>query len=141
MRKISNLQFPVTWLLAIVLIFTTWHILAFALRISEWNYLLSLQLTLSPIVMILISFIWALLGSVIALGIVYKKSWAIKLIWSGLILLGFAQVLTAIFFTDAGGIASLSILIIGIWLSVIGLFIWALSQERMKAHFGVHNER
>ena len=102
---------------------------------------MSLQLTLSPMIMILISFFWAMFGLAIAWGIVNKKNRTIKLIWSWVILFSFAQLINDIFFTSDGGITSISTIKIGIFFSGIGLLAWTLSQESTKAHFGVHNEQ
>ena len=141
MRKTSTWQFPVTWLLAIVLIFTTWHFFAFYQRLTEWSFLNSIPLALSPIVLILSSFIWTSLGVAITWGIVYKKSWTIAIIWTWVILIGLAMLINDISIIDETGTSSLNILKIGLYLSGIALIAWTLSQDVTQAHFGVHNEQ
>lgn len=140
MSNKSTWQFPVTRLLAIVLIFTAWHALALILRIVEWKNLNSIQLSIAPLTLILSSFFWTTYGLAIIWGIFGKKQWAIKLIWSWVIMIGVAMLINQLLSMDNQIRSSLSILQIGLYMSGIALTAWTLRQEGTKAHFGVHNE-
>jgi hypothetical protein len=140
MSNKSTWQFPVTWLLAIVLIFTAWHTLALILRIAEWKDLNSIQLSIAPMALILSSFFWASYGLAIIWSIFGKKHWAIKLIWSWVIMIGVSMLINRLLLMDDQIRSSLSILQIGLYMSGIGLTTWTLKQKGTRAHFGVHNE-
>ena len=140
MSNKSTWQFPVTWLLAVVLIFTAWHALALIVRIAEWKNLNSIRLSFAPMTLLVSSFFWATYGLAIIWSIFDKKQWAIKLIWSWVIMIGVAMLINQLLSMDDQIRSSLSILQIGLYLSGIGLTAWTLKQKGTQAHFGVHNE-
>lgn len=130
----SRRPFGVTFLIVMVLIFTSLNVLRTITAFRLWDFLANSPMNVSVIYLIITGFVWSSIGLSLAVGLFIRKKWSLFMAWTAIILYALYYWFDRLFIADRFAISSHWQFTLGLTFLILILATLTLTRPRTKAY-------